>query len=78
LRYDNEFVRHKILDAVGDLYSLGYSLIGAFTGYKSGHALNNALLRELLAHQEAWEMVTYTNRAEAPISYGRPVLAEAF
>ncbi len=56
LRYEDEFVRHKILDAVGDLYLLGSSLIGAFNGYKSGHALNNKLLRKLLTKQEAWNM----------------------
>jgi UDP-3-O-[3-hydroxymyristoyl] N-acetylglucosamine deacetylase len=77
LRYENEFVKHKILDAVGDLYSLGSSLVGAFTGYKSGHALNNKLLRELMVHQEAWEFVTFEDKAEAPISYVRPVLGEA-
>jgi UDP-3-O-[3-hydroxymyristoyl] N-acetylglucosamine deacetylase len=63
LRYENEFVKHKILDAVGDLYLLGSSLVGAFSGYKSGHALNNKLLRALLADKEAWEYVTYENRA---------------
>lgn len=62
LRYDDEFVRHKVLDAVGDLYLLGAPLIGAFTGYKSGHALNNQLLQALLADESAWE---YTS-CEAP------------
>jgi UDP-3-O-[3-hydroxymyristoyl] N-acetylglucosamine deacetylase len=57
LRYEDEFVKHKILDAVGDLYLLGHSLIGAFYGYKSGHELNNALLKKLLANETAWEMV---------------------
>lgn len=75
LRYDDEFVRHKILDAVGDLYLLGSSLIGAFSGFKSGHALNNKLLRKLLAKQEAWEYVTFDDTADAPISYVRPILA---
>lgn len=78
LRYDNEFVRHKILDAVGDLYSMGCSLVGAFTGYKSGHALNNTLLRQLMLHQEVWEYVTFEDKAKAPISYIRPVLVEAY
>src|SRR5690606_38043689 len=55
LRYEDEFVKHKILDAVGDLYLLGKSLIGAFSGYKSGHALNNLLLKTLLADESAWE-----------------------
>ena len=57
LRYEDEFVRHKVLDAVGDLYLLGHSLIGVFSGYKSGHELNNILLRTLLANQHAYEMV---------------------
>ncbi|EKD74119.1 MAG: hypothetical protein ACD_45C00068G0002 [uncultured bacterium] len=74
LRYEDEFVRHKILDAVGDLYLLGSSLIGAFNGYKSGHALNNQLLRKLLANQEAWEYVTFEDPADAPISYVKPIL----
>jgi UDP-3-O-[3-hydroxymyristoyl] N-acetylglucosamine deacetylase len=76
LRYENEFVKHKILDAVGDLYLLGSSLVGAFCGYKSGHALNNKLLRQLLTDQEAWEYVTFEDKASAPISYRRPVLIE--
>lgn len=76
LRYENEFVKHKILDAVGDLYSLGSSLIGAFSGYKSGHALNNKLLRQLLADKTAWEFVTFENKKTAPISYLRPLLVE--
>jgi UDP-3-O-[3-hydroxymyristoyl] N-acetylglucosamine deacetylase len=69
LRYDDEFVRHKILDAIGDLYLLGHSLIGSFTGYKSGHALNNKLLRTLLKEQNAWEMVIFEDKSDAPISY---------
>ena len=77
LRYENEFVKHKILDAIGDLYLLGSSLIGAYTGYKSGHALNNKILRQLLANQDAWEFVTFKNTKTAPISYVRPILAEA-
>lgn len=75
LRYEDEFVKHKILDCIGDLYLLGKSLIGEFTGYKSGHALNNALLRELLAQEDAWEVVTFEDEKEAPISYMRPVFA---
>ena len=74
LRYEDEFVKHKILDAVGDLYLLGSSLIGTFIGHKSGHALNNKLLRKLLANQEAWEYVTFEDPADAPISYARPIL----
>jgi len=79
LRYENEFVKHKILDAVGDLYLLGSSLVGAFNGYKSGHALNNMLLRELLVNQDAWEFVTYEGEeatADVPISYVKPILVE--
>lgn len=72
LRYEDEFVKHKILDAIGDLYLLGRSLIGAFTGYKSGHALNNRLLRTLLADPVAWEEVTFTDERLVPISYLQP------
>jgi UDP-3-O-[3-hydroxymyristoyl] N-acetylglucosamine deacetylase len=78
LRYEDEFVKHKILDAIGDLYLLGSSLIGAFSGHKSGHALNNKLLRQLLAEKDAWEYVTFENPAEAPISYMRPLLVADF
>jgi UDP-3-O-[3-hydroxymyristoyl] N-acetylglucosamine deacetylase len=74
LRYEDEFVKHKILDAIGDLYLLGNSLIGEFRAYKSGHALNNAVLRALIAQTDAWEMVTY-EQDEAPISYSSTVLA---
>jgi len=74
LRYEDEFVKHKILDAVGDLYLLGSSLIGAFNGFKSGHALNNKLLCQLLIQEDAWEYVTF-NDTEVPISYMRPMLA---
>ena len=66
LRFEDEFVKHKVLDAIGDLYLLGHPLIGAFSGYKSGHALNNALLRELLADDQAWEYVTFGSVEEAP------------
>jgi len=69
LRYDDEFVKHKILDAIGDVYLLGYSLIGEFRAHKSGHALNNASLRALIAQPDAWEMVTFEDEATAPISY---------
>lgn len=72
LRYDDEFVKHKILDAVGDLYLLGRNAIGKFTGFKSGHALNNQLLRTLLADTQAWEEVSFGNAATAPISYVQP------
>jgi UDP-3-O-[3-hydroxymyristoyl] N-acetylglucosamine deacetylase len=66
LRFEDEFVKHKVLDAIGDLYLLGHPLIGAFSGYKSGHALNNTLLRTLLADDQAWEFVTFDKAEEAP------------
>lgn len=66
LRFEDEFVKHKVLDAIGDLYLLGHPLIGAFSGYKSGHAMNNALLRALLADAEAWEFVTFESLEQAP------------
>ena len=69
LRYEDEFVKHKILDAIGDLYLLGHSLIGEFSGHKSGHALNNKLLRALLAEPAAWEEVVFERPDQAPISY---------
>ena len=72
LRYADEFVKHKILDAIGDLYLLGHSLIGQFTGYKSGHGLNNKLLRTLLANTDAWEKITFDDETQAPISFMRP------
>ena len=75
LRYMDEFVKHKILDSIGDLYLLGHSLIGEFSGYKSGHALNNQLLRSLLAQKDAWEEVTFDDPADAPISFMQPVQA---
>lgn len=77
LRYDDEFVKHKILDAIGDLYLLGNSLIGEFRAHKSGHALNNLLLRELIAQEDAWEVVTFDKIEDAPISYIQPVLGTA-
>ena len=75
LRYEDEFVKHKILDAIGDLYLLGHSLIGAFYGHKSGHQLNNLLLRTLLADASAWEEVVFNDPAKAPISYAHPAQA---
>jgi len=75
LRYEDEFVKHKILDAIGDLYLLGNSLIGEFVGHKSGHGLNNASLRELIAQEDTWEVVTFEDdEDEAPISYMKPLL----
>ena len=75
LRYEDEFVKHKILDAIGDLYLLGHGLIGAFSGYKSGHELNNLLLRELLDRPSAWEEVTFDDSQTIPISYAGPAHA---
>lgn len=73
MRYSDEFVKHKMLDAIGDLYLLGHSVIGAFTGYKSGHSLNNQLLQAVLADQEAWEIVTFEDEAKVPVYY-QPVV----
>ncbi|WP_426417099.1 UDP-3-O-acyl-N-acetylglucosamine deacetylase [Aestuariirhabdus sp. LZHN29] len=75
LRYEDEFVKHKMLDAIGDLYLLGKSLIGEFKGYKSGHSLNNKLICELLANEDAWEIVTFEDADVAPISYMKPAAA---
>ncbi|HJQ64341.1 MAG TPA: UDP-3-O-acyl-N-acetylglucosamine deacetylase, partial [Burkholderiales bacterium] len=70
LRYSDEFVKHKVLDAIGDLYLLGHPLIGAFSGYKSGHALNNLLLRRLLETEHAWEYVSFERAEDAPAFLG--------
>ncbi len=75
LRYDDEFVRHKILDAIGDLYLMGYGIVGAYTGYKSGHALNNQLAQALLNDQQAFDIVTYDDLETAPISYAPGLVA---
>jgi len=77
LRYQDEFVKHKVLDAVGDLYLLGRSLIGKFKGHKSGHGLNHMLLRELLAQEDAWEVVTFDDEADSPIVYMSPAASAA-
>jgi UDP-3-O-[3-hydroxymyristoyl] N-acetylglucosamine deacetylase len=69
LRYENEFVRHKILDAIGDLYLIGHSIIGEFSAFKSGHGLNNQLLRELVRHEAAWEEVTFEDERDAPFNF---------
>jgi UDP-3-O-[3-hydroxymyristoyl] N-acetylglucosamine deacetylase len=69
LRYENEFVRHKILDAIGDLYLLGHSVIGEFSAFKSGHGLNNQLLRTLVRNESAWEEVTYEDERDAPFNF---------
>ncbi len=76
LRYEDECVKHKILDAIGDLYLLGHSLIGAFEGYKSGHALNNALLRELIVNKDSWELISFEDEYEAPISFMQAIPAD--
>lgn len=73
LRFKDECVKHKILDAIGDLYLLGHSLIGSFTGFKSGHALNNRLLRELLADEAAWELISFEDETKLPISFMQPI-----
>jgi len=75
LRYEDEFVKHKVLDAIGDLYLLGHPLVGAFSGFKSGHALNNCLLRALVADQAAWEKVTFEEAGAAPIIFMQPAHA---
>lgn len=72
LRFEDEFVRHKILDAIGDLFMCGYNIIGAFTAFKSGHAMNNQLLQKVIAHQETWEIVTFENEAELPLAFKAP------
>ena len=72
LRYEDEFVKHKVLDAIGDLYLLGNPLIGAFSGYKSGHELNNRLLLELIERTDCWEEATFTDDARAPVSFSHP------
>lgn len=74
LRYEDEFVKHKVLDAIGDLYLLGYGLIGEFQAFKSGHGLNNQLLRELLKQEDAWELVTYAEE-NCPVSYSPAAVA---
>jgi UDP-3-O-[3-hydroxymyristoyl] N-acetylglucosamine deacetylase len=73
LRYADEFVRHKILDAVGDLYLAGHPIVGAYVAFKSGHALNNKLVRALLAEQASWELATYADDAPVPVAYMPPM-----
>jgi UDP-3-O-[3-hydroxymyristoyl] N-acetylglucosamine deacetylase len=73
LRYQDECVKHKILDVIGDLYLLGHSLIGSFRGYKSGHELNNRLLAILLQQKDAWELVSFDDAVDVPISFIQPV-----
>ncbi len=72
VRFQDEFVKHKILDAIGDLYLLGHGIIGSFSAYKSGHHLNNLLLRELVNNEDAWEQVTIEDNEKSPIFYSVP------
>lgn len=72
LRYQNEFVKHKVLDAIGDLYLVGHSILGELKAHKSGHDLNNKLLREMLADEQAWEFATFAENEAAPIQFGLP------
>ena len=72
LRFNDEIVKHKMLDAIGDLYLLGGNLIGEFSGYKSGHELNNKLLRKIIEDDDSYETVEFENSENAPISYVRP------
>ena len=75
LRYDDEFVKHKILDAMGDLYLIGKPLLAAYSAFRSGHAMNNRLLRELLAQRDAWEVVTFEDERQAPAGFAQPARA---
>jgi UDP-3-O-[3-hydroxymyristoyl] N-acetylglucosamine deacetylase len=75
LRYDDEFVKHKMLDAMGDLYLIGKPLLASYGAFRSGHALNNKLLRELLSHQDAWEVVTFDDEKKAPAGFAQPARA---
>ena len=71
LRYDDEFAKHKLLDAIGDLYCVGKPLLASYSAFRSGHALNNKLLRELLAHKDAWELVTFEDERQAPEGFAQ-------
>jgi UDP-3-O-[3-hydroxymyristoyl] N-acetylglucosamine deacetylase len=75
LRYDDEFVKHKILDAMGDLYLVGKPLLASYSAFRSGHAMNNKLLRELLAHPECWEVVSFEDVKQAPAGFAQPARA---
>ena len=75
LRYDDEFAKHKILDAMGDLYLLGKPLLAAYSAFRSGHAMNNDLLRALLAQPDAWEEVSFAHERQAPAGFAQPVQA---
>jgi len=78
LRFNDEFVRHKILDAIGDLFMCGHNIIGAFAAFKSGHALNNNLLQAVLKRQQAWEYVTFQDEKELPVAFKMPLMLSAF
>ncbi len=78
LRYDDEFLKHKILDAFGDLYVAGHAIVGEFTAFKTGHALNNKLVRALLAQQESWELVSYEQETDVPVSFMAADTTSAF
>ncbi len=75
LRYEDEFVKHKVLDAIGDLYLLGHPLIGAFSAHKSGHSLNNILLRKMVSDETAWDLVSFDDVSQAPIAFMQPIPA---
>ncbi len=75
LRYDDEFVKHKILDAIGDLYVVGKPLLAAYSAFRSGHGLNNLLLRELLANEQSWEWATFESERQAPAGFAMPAHA---
>ncbi|MCL1039680.1 UDP-3-O-acyl-N-acetylglucosamine deacetylase [Shewanella corallii] len=77
LRYEDEFVKHKILDAFGDLYVSGHAILGEFCAYKTGHALNNQLVRAVLAQEDAWELVSFDNEAEVPVRFASGAMALA-
>jgi len=74
IRFEDEMVKHKILDVIGDLYLLGHNLVGSFEGYKSGHTVNNALLRELISRPETWEILSYDDPQSSPITYLDPII----
>ena len=74
VRFEDEMVKHKILDSIGDLYLLGHNLVGSFEGYKSGHTVNNALLQELLSRPETWEILSYDDPKNSPITYLDPII----
>ncbi len=71
LRYAEEFAKHKMLDAIGDLYCVGHPMLAAYSAFRSGHALNNRLLRELLARTQAWELVSFDNERQAPAGFAQ-------